>query len=137
MKGKDTAIGIGVVIAIVAAIVYANHQSESPESQLGPAPYIAGPNAENEQCKNLTQEQGSILDRQTNEDTQAENRDNYAYEQVMHAQMTDAEREIAINNLSAKEDIAKTAREARQNNEVIQLRAKALEAGCLIPNPNF
>jgi hypothetical protein len=133
MKAKEAAMGIGVVLAIVAAIVYLNSHSESPESQLGPASYMPGPNAESDQCKNINQEQGTLLDRQSNEDTQAETLNNKAFDEIMHSHMTDSERQIAINNLSAKEDIAKTAREARQMNEEVQLQAKAQDAGCLIP----
>jgi hypothetical protein len=137
MSGKDAAIGIAIVLALVGAAVYTDHQKHSPDSLLGPAPYIAGPNAESEECKKLTQEWGPMLERQSNEDTQAENRDTAEFDRIMHSQMTESQREVAMNNLSAKEDIAKTAREARQKNDEIRLREKEREAGCQIPNPKF
>jgi len=137
MSGKDAVIGIAIVLAIVGAAVYTDHQKQSPDSQLGPAPYITGPNAETEECKKLTQEWGPMLERQSNEDTQAENRDTAEFDRIMHSQMTESQREVAMNNLSAKEDIAKTAREARQKNDEIRLREKEREAGCQIPNPKF
>src|SRR5271169_2586455 len=107
MSVKDTVIGIGVVLAIAGAIIYANHKDASPESQLGRALYINGPNAGSEECRKLIQELGSTLDRQVNEDIQAENRDTAEFERIMRSEMAETERQIAINNLSAKEDIAK------------------------------
>lgn len=135
MSGKDAAIGIAVVVAVVGVAIYAGQQSQSPESQLGPAVYVKGPNAESEECKKLAEEWGPMLE--SNEDTLAENRDNAEFERIMHSQMTESERQIAINNLSAKEDIAKTARETHQRNQEIRLRERERDAGCRIPNPDL
>ena len=140
MSGKDAAIGIAVVLAVIWAAVYVNHQTEAGQLgplQLGPSPYVDGPNAGSEECTKLTQEWGPMLERQSKEDTQAENRDTAEFERIMHSQITESQREIAINNLSAKEDIAKSAREARQKNEEIRLREREREAGCQIPNPKL
>jgi hypothetical protein len=140
MSGKDAAIGTAVILAVIGVAVYVNHQTESGQLgplKLGPPAYVDGPNAGSEECKKLTQEWGSMLERQSNEDTQAENRDNAQTDRIMRSQMTESQREKAMNNQTAKEDIAKTAREARQRSEEIDLRAREREAGCLVSNPNF
>jgi hypothetical protein len=137
MSGKEWATGIAIIAAIVGGLIYADHRARSPEAQFGPPSYVAGPNAGSEECQKLSQEWGPMIERQANEDTQADNRNSAELEQLEHSQMTDAQRQIALNNLSAKEDVAKTARENRQNNEEVSLRERLRAAGCQQLNPKL
>jgi len=139
MSGKELKLGIVLISAILVGLIYEDYRkkSDSVEQMLGPPSYVPGPNAESDECQKLKQEWGPMLDRQTDEDNRAEARDSAQVEQLERTQMSDAQRQIAMNNLSAKQDIAKTARESRQKNEEIKLRERLRVAGCQQLNPQL
>jgi len=136
MEHRSTIWTVAVVVAVGGLVLYLNHEDKKDPYHLGPAAYVDGPNAASEECKKLRAEFASALERWAAEDTQADDHDTAEFERLMNSKMTDTKRQIAINSLSAKQDMAKTARENRQNNEEVSLREHMLQAGCQIPNPS-
>jgi hypothetical protein len=116
--------------AIVAGVIYV-YFSDRPS----PPPYVNGPNAVSAECRKLSQEWLPMIERQSDEDKRADDYYLAEFERLERSPMTGAQRQIAENNLSATEDEAKAAREARQENEFVRLREQERESGCLPPNP--
>ena len=135
MSGKDIFTLSAVVAAIACIVLYLNREQKKDPFHLGPPAYVDGPNAPTEECKKLTEQWSAILTRHAAEEEQVEMREAAALDQVTHAKMSDAARQLAMNNLTAKEDIARTERENKQENEIARLRELEREAGCRAPTP--
>ena len=111
------------LIAIVGSLVSCDTQPEHPVN-------VDGPNAGSEECRNLNHSWEAMIERQADEDTRAEGRDTAEVNRVMRSQMTDEQQQTALRDLSAKQDIAKTARENRQSHENARLQQQLRAAGC-------
>jgi hypothetical protein len=122
-----------IVLALAAPALIVVSFASCDES---PRPvYVDGPNAGSEECRKIAQGWDGMVERHSDEDTQAEKRATTDSDGVMRSSLTDAQKQIALNNLSAKEEAEKAGREARQSNEIISLRERERVAGCQIENP--
>ena len=103
-----------------------------PDKQ--PPAYVPGPNAQSEECLELQKKWGPMIERSVEENQIAEDRDDSEYMQLVRTPMPQAQKEIVMNDQATKYEIAKAARENRQNNEEIVLREKQRAAGCKVAN---
>jgi len=131
---KET-LGLFLVVAVLLGLcsLYENY-ANSPERQLGPPAYVEGPNAGSDECQKLRQQLDALLDQSVSADDRAEKRSDAEYDRIAHSQTTSAQKQMALNNLSAKDDISQTARDTRFKNEEIRLREQLRLAGCQQPN---
>ena len=74
-----------------------------------------------------------MLNRWVAEDNRADQLSEAEVNRIMNAPMNDSERQIAMKNLSDREDISKAKRDMAQNNEENRHREKLRAAGCLVP----
>jgi hypothetical protein len=119
---------------VVMGFIAMGIEQLSKPSFSSPAPPAWSP------CAVLQQEGGRILERQTEETRIAEDAQDRQMNNLINflerSGVTEEQRGMAIRNLAARQDIANTAREARQNSEFEAHRQRSRQAGCLAPEIN-
>jgi hypothetical protein len=123
---------VGVILILWKPL---SRDANDPQSGFGPPAYVKGRNAQREECRELRQAWVPMINRQAEEDRTAEDRDGDALERLDCSAMSAEEKDRAAKQqLFVGQDLAKTARESRQEQEVDNLRARMLAEGCLVPN---
>jgi hypothetical protein len=124
------------VLAVLGIIAHYwdHYENKHPESLLGPPAYVAGPNAESDECKKLRDRWLPIIDAEVNSESVNDDQETREFERIMRSPMTEAQRETALQRLFARQDISATALEAKFREADTNLRDQELEAGCLVLN---
>jgi hypothetical protein len=128
------AILVGGAIFVIVVLIIRHDTYVNSAQYLEDTTHAAdGPDAGSDQCKQLNDEGAAMLNRWVKEDNFADQHSEAEVNRIMSAPMSDSERQIAMKNLSDRDDISKAKRDMAQNNEENRHRERLRAAGCLVP----
>jgi hypothetical protein len=129
MKQRRVPSRVSCIAVILASAVVVGCE-DNPIREFPSKPVVV----DSPRCREFSDRIGKLLEQDVSEDALAEKRHEQELNSLTENLRTASEgqREIAMNNLTTRQEIEDRARENKQNNQVEAVRQQSRDAGCLL-----